>query len=350
MTIDSRTGRNRSGEKKDMITKRTAVAPEAEGGPGCPLWLAFLDDATADDQDLIAYLQRWCGYCLTGSTTEQVLVFLFGPGGNGKSVFVNTIKGIMGDYCITAGMDIFTSSKGDRHPQELARLMGARLVCASETTEGRSWDETRIKQMTGGDPITARFMRQNDFTFIPQFKIMIAGNNKPVLRNVDDAMRRRLSIVPFLYKPKRPDHNLESKLRVEWPAILSWMVAGCLDWQKGGLRPPKVVRYASAQYVSDQDSFGQWIEAKCEVGKNYVATIAELFDSWSSHAGFKGETLLGRSKGFPDEMDKRGFSRIRDTNGIRGRGFRGIRLADTQMYEDDAQPPEDDTQQPEDDL
>ena len=131
----------------------------------CPIWHRFLEETTGGDANLIGFLRQWAGYALTGDTREQALLFVFGPGGNGKSVFVNAIRGIMGDYAIVAAMDVFISSNSDRHPADLAMLQGARLVTASETEEGRQWAESRIKQVTGGDPITARFMRQNFFTF-----------------------------------------------------------------------------------------------------------------------------------------------------------------------------------------
>ena len=205
----------RQADHADGITKLTAVAPAPTAD--CPRWLAFLDETTGGDADLIRFLQQWCGYCLTGETREHALVFVHGGGGNGKSVFLNTITRIMHDYATTAAMDTFTASKFDKHPTDLAMLRGARLVTASETEEGRAWAEARVKQMTGGDPITARFMRQDFFTFFPNFKLFIIGNHKPVLQNVDDAAKRRFNIVPFTRKPEKPDRELETKLAGEWP-------------------------------------------------------------------------------------------------------------------------------------
>jgi len=187
-TVDLRTGLLRDSLQDDGITKSTAVAPLQED---CLRWLRFLSETTGDDAELIRLLQQWCGYSLTGLTREHALVFVYGPGGNGKSVFLNVVASILKDYGTTAAMDTFNASHGDRHPTDLAMLRGARLVTASETEEGRAWAESRIKQMTGGDRISARFMRQDFFEFTPQFKLMIVGNRKPVLRNVDDAARRR---------------------------------------------------------------------------------------------------------------------------------------------------------------
>ena len=337
-TVETMTCLIRRPRKEDMITKQTSVAPipmeSFDPGIDCPMWLAFLNQATGNDADLIRFLQQWCGYCLTGLTVEHALVFIYGPGGNGKSVFMNTVCDILGDYAITAGMDVFTASKTDRHPQELARLAGVRLVCASETTEGRAWDETRIKTMTGGDPITARFMRQNDFTFIPQFKVMIAGNNKPVLKNVDDAMRRRINIVPFMRKPENPDPYLESKLRDEQSGILSWMIAGCLDWRANRLTRPAVVRDATAEYFDSQDTFGQWLQERCETGRGFATTTAALTEDWRWFAQSIGEPSAISARSFADRLKAKGFDTIRDANGIRGRGFKRLRLKPATVPDD----------------
>ena len=161
--------------------------------------------------ELQRFLQQMAGYCLTGDISEHALFFVYGTGGNGKGVFLNTVAGILGDYAATAAMDTFTASQGDRHPTDLAMLRGARLVTAAETEEGRAWAESRIKQLTGGDPITARFMRQDFFTFQPAFKLVIVGNHKPVLRNVDEAARRRFNIIPFTRKPPKPDQAARGK-------------------------------------------------------------------------------------------------------------------------------------------
>ena len=166
-----------------------------------------------------------------------------GDGGNGKGVFLNTIASVMADYAVAAAMETFVSSSTDKHPTDLAMLRGARLVYASETEEGRNWADSRIKQMTGGDRIRARFMRQDFFEYLPQFKLLLIGNHQPNLRNIDDAAKRRFNIVPFTHKPPTPDPDLMTKLHAEWPGILRWLIDGCLAWQRVGLvRPPVVVR------------------------------------------------------------------------------------------------------------
>lgn len=330
-TVDLRTGAVQPARQSDHITKLATVAPEsspADFDPDleCPRWLDFLRDTTGDDPGLIRFLQQWCGYTLTGDTREHAVLFIYGPGGNGKSVFLNTVAGILGDYGRTAAMDTFMSAKGDRHSTDLAMLRGARMVTASETEEGRAWAESRIKELTGGSPISARFMRQDNFTFLPAFKLTITGNHKPVLQNVDDAARRRFNIVPFDRKPATPDRELESKLKKEWPAILSWMIAGCLDWQRNGLIRPQVVMATTAEYFAEQDTFQQWIDDCCETGAAHACTVSALWASYSGFANARGEPTRSRTKGFPDALRSRGFEKGKDKWGLRGHGFRGIRL------------------------
>ena len=288
-TVELKTGRLRDPDSADRITKLTAVTPAVLAD--CPLWLAFLDQATGSDVELVRFLQQWCGYALTGLTREHALVFVYGPGGNGKSVFLNVLTAILAAYATTAAMDTFTASKGDKHPTDMAMLRGARLVAASETEEDRAWAESRIKQLTGGDPVTARFMRQDFFTYTPAFKLTIVGNHQPALRNVDDAARRRFNILPFTRKPVRPDRHLEEKLQAEWPGILRWMIRGCLDWQENGLVRPASVVAATEDYFSEQNLFAQWLAAECEVdpAKEFWEKTVDLFKSWSDYAKAAGE-------------------------------------------------------------
>ena len=227
----------------------------------------------------------------------------------------------------TAAMDTFTASKGDKHPTDLAKLRGARIVTASETEHGHAWAESRIKALTGGDRISARFMRQDFFEYDPQFKLTIIGNHKPVLRNVDDAMRRRVNIVPFLLKPEVVDPDLEAKLIHEAPAILQWMVEGCLDWQVNGLIRPDVVKAANAEYFSEQDTFTQWIEECCEVEVGHHPFIwdysGDLYASWKDYCLKAGEEP-GSNKAFADQLGGKGIERHRASGGARA--FKYIRL------------------------
>jgi putative DNA primase/helicase len=199
-TISLKTGKMHQPRPSDFITKLTGCVPDSREPV---LWMRFLNDVTRGDEPMMTYLQRVAGYSLTGLTTEHALFFIYGPGGNGKSVYLNLLVHILGDYAANAPMDTFTSSKFNAHPTDLAMLKGARMVTASETEEGRAWAEARIKVLTGGDPITARFMRQDFFTYKPQFKLLFAGNHQPTLHGVDVAMRRRFNMLPFIFKAGR---------------------------------------------------------------------------------------------------------------------------------------------------
>jgi putative DNA primase/helicase len=316
-TIDCRTGKLLDPNPAHFISKRTSVAP-AEGEP--TRWLQFLEEATGGDAELIRYLQQILGYTLTGSTKEHALFFIFGPGKNGKSVFLNTASRILGDYSKVAAMATFTASKNDRHSTELAMLDGARMVSASETEEGRSWAEATIKQLTGGDPITARFMRQDNFTFTPRFKLIIVGNHQPQLHSVDEATRRRFNIVEFKHTPPRPDKDLEEKLAAEHGRILSWMIRGCLDWQKHGLvRPESVVR-ATDEYFDAQDMLGQWLGERCVTGPNCFDQPTVLYRDWCEFSKANGEDP-GTSRSFFMSLPKRGFPKGK-LGGLRG--YRGL--------------------------
>ncbi len=319
-TIDLTTGKMRKASPQDYITKQTAVAPES-GEP--TLWLKFLDESLSGNADTIRFLQQWFGYCLTGLTSEHALFFIYGSGGNGKSVFINTLTKILGDYAVTAAMETFTASSNDRHTTELAMLAGARMVTASETEEGRAWAEAKVKQMTGGDPITARFMHKDFFTFVPQFKLTIAGNHAPTLRNVDDAMRRRFNIVPFTRKPANPDRQLEEKLREEHGKILAWAIAGCLDWQANGLVRPAPVTEATADYFESQDLFGQWVADVCESGPEKWEQPTPLYNSWCAYSREAGEDP-GALKTFTANLQKRGFPAKK--TGTKGRFYSGLAL------------------------
>lgn len=319
-TIDLRAGRMRRHDPHDYITKTTAVGPGGE----CPIWLAFLQRVTGGDSELEAFLQRMLGYSLTGDTSAHALFFAHGRGANGKSVCIDTAAGILKDYHATTPIEAFTVSNNDRHPTDLARLRGARLVTAVETEEGRRWAESRVKALTGGDRIAARFMRQDFFEFTPQFKLLIAGNHKPGLRSVDEAIRRRFHLVPFAITIPAGERDLQlsGKLRTEWPGILKWMIAGCQAWQRDGLAPPAAVLDATASYMEAEDATAAWIDERCSREPQAWTSSGDLFASWKSWADQAGE-FVGSAKRFGQNLETRGFHPSRKTN---GRGFQGLVL------------------------
>lgn len=320
--VDLRTGDVRRRTEADLFTKVAGCSPDDRG---CPRWLSFLDWATHGDDDLQCYLQRFCGYALTGSTQEHSFHFLFGPGGNGKSVFVNVLTALLGDYAISVPMEVFLEQRGERHPTELAMLRGARLAVAQEVADGRKWAEGRIKQLSGEDEVSARFMRADFFTFRPQAKILVVGNHRPGLRSVDDGIRRRLHLIPFdrrVEEGKR-DKQLIDTLLEELPGIMQWAIDGCIEWQVfGGLNPPDRVRAASEGYLEGQDVLGQWMEDCVDKDPAAIVATKDLHANYQAWATQRGERFMGE-KTLSQALEDRGEVRTRTA---RVRGFLGLRL------------------------
>jgi P4 family phage/plasmid primase-like protien len=305
--VDLRTGRLSPHDPQQFMTKITAVAP----GGGCPMWLAFLDAITGGDKDFQGFLQRLFGHCLTGDTSEHIFPYGFGKGRNGKSVMLDTVASIMADYATAAPPDTFTLSHNEKHPTEMARLRGARLVTGSETEEGKKWNVTRIKQLTGASSntkIPARLMRQDFFEFVPQCKIFNIGNTKPRLGRVDQAIRDRFLSIPFTvyFPPEKQDKHLADKLKAEWSGILAWMIEGCLEWQKNGLNPPEIILNASRDYLDTEDRIGCWINEQCEVGPDKGESSSRLYSAFRQWALGGGEAVMSQ-KAFSGELSDRGF-------------------------------------------
>ncbi len=318
------TGAIRPHRRDDLMTKCTAVAP----GGDCPLWRAFLHEITKGDVQLESFLQTLAGYVLTGVTRENMFFFLYGTGANGKSVFVNTMIAAMGDYARTAPMATFMSSHVDRHPTELAMLRGSRLVSATETEEGKRFNEALLKQITGGELIAARLMRQDFTEYVPQFKLIISGNHKPALRAVDEAMRRRIVLIPFLVTipPEQRDKDLPEKLRGELPGILNWMIAGAVRWAAERLRLPAAVRAATDEYMADEDTVSRWIAERCVIDRHATTPTRDLYADWKQFCEENGEYVISQ-KAFVGRLLERPerFEKWRAPEGRRN-GLRGIAL------------------------
>ncbi|MGA4104445.1 phage/plasmid primase, P4 family, partial [Ralstonia nicotianae] len=214
---------------------------------------------------------------------------------------------------------------------DMAGLRGARFVAAIETEQGRRWAESKVKNLTGGDKISARFMRQDFFEFFPQFKLFVAGNHKPAIRNIDEAMKRRLHLIPFTVTvpPERRDKTLQQKLLAERDGILAWAIQGCLDWQRlGRLQPPQQVLDATEEYFEAEDALGRWLDERCVREINAKTLTAELFNDWKQWADSAGE-FVGSQRRFSDLLITRGVEKWRNTAGLRG--FRGVSLKNPPM-------------------
>jgi putative DNA primase/helicase len=320
------TGLARAPEPLDYMTRATACSAAPARTPH-PQWSAFLDRITAGDVDMQSFLQRYIGYCCTGLTTEHAFVFAYGTGANGKSTFINTIVRIFGDYAAVADMGTFIASNTERHPTDLAKLRGARLVVSQETQKGRHWDETKIKALTGGDRLTARFLRQDFFDFVPTFKLFIAGNHKPRIGSVDEAMRRRLLLAPFTVRipPGDRDPDLAEKLWRERAAILRWCLDGCLQWQRDGLTPPACVRDATDEYFRGQDTVGEWLEDCTEDGGDLAFTrMTALFASWKAWCEERNNKP-GSTMALSGMLEDRSYAKRREAH-TGQRGFARISL------------------------
>lgn len=307
----------REHRREDYITKITPAAPGGE----CPRWLQFLEEVTLGDKELTSYLKRVAGYCTTGSIREQVLWFLFGSGANGKGTFLRALLASLGeDFAKTVSPETFLEQRFAGHPTDVANLQGTRVIIVPDMPIGKRWAIERIKAFTGGDSISARHMRQDFFNFTPQFKLIFGGNDKPALRGVNDAIRRRLIMIPFRAKflKEKDDKNLEQKLLAERGGFLQWMLDGCSEWQAHGLLPPKVVTEATENYLEGEDVLTQFIESKCDKeervqvrrddkGERYQVRRSDLFHHWKSFCFAVGE----------GETTQRQFAQMMENSGYR---------------------------------
>lgn len=326
--VDLRTGEIRPHDPTAYCTKLTAASPvpDALWSDHCPTWCRVLREVTGDDPELMDFVQRMAGYCATGRINEHAMFFFWGTGANGKGTVLNMLVKILNDYATVAPMEVFTESHTDRHPTELAMMRVVRLVVSQETEEGRRWAESRIKAITGGDPISARFMRQDFFTFTPRFKLVIAGNHKPKLRNVDEAMRRRLNLVPFTVTipPARRDKHLADKLEAESAGIMTWIVQGAVEYFRLGLTPPRAVTAATEDYFGAEDIFTQWLDDRTERGVQHWEPSGLLFGSWKAYAEAANHRP-GDQRTFVNRMSAAGFD-PGNSRAKNGRHWNGLRL------------------------
>lgn len=316
-TVDLRTGELRRHDPKDYITKLAPVDyhPNAD----CPKFLEFMERITGESPALLSYLQRLLGYCLTGNTREQVFPIAWGRGANGKSTLLNLIKDVLGDYATQTPSTTLLQRRGESVPNDLAALRGRRFVLASETDEGKQLSESLIKQVTGGDYISARFMRAEWFEFKPQFKAILITNHKPLITGTDNAIWRRIHLVPFsiTIPEAERDDDLPDKLKSEASGILAWLVDGCLAWQLDGLQPPPEVLSATQQYRVDQDVLATWIQERCSTDSEARAETKDLYEDYARWCKSSGEDALTKRK-FGELLTERGYEPKR-TNSARYR-------------------------------
>lgn len=315
--IDLRNGAFREARPDDLLTRIAGV--EYVAGATCPIWEAMLAGCMGGDKDLIDALQRAAGYSLTGLTTEQCFFFLYGTGANGKTTFVNALREIMGGHGMQSQPETIMAQRNNNPSgptPELARLAGVRFVAMVETEDGQRLAESRIKQLTGGDAMTARVLHGAPFDFTPIFKLWLAGNHRPVIRGDDHGIWRRIVLIPFTVciPPEQRDKNLPAKLRDEYPGILNWLLDGCLAWQRHGLALPPSVTKEVAAYKTAMDLLAQWLDERCDIHptNTWGARAAyQNFSTWLKDGGHHPITEVR----FAQKMDERGFTKAKTKHG-----------------------------------
>ena len=308
--------------REDMITKLVPV--EYNPQSTCPLWLEFLDRVMAGNWPLIDFLARAVGYTLTGLTTEQVLFFCYGLGANGKTTFIRTIQGMLGDYAVQATPDLLLARRDGTAGHELARLRGARMVVTSELDDGRRMAESLVKQLTGGDIVVGRHLYSEAFEFKPTFKLWMVANHRPVIRGTDEAIWRRILLIPFevTIPPAEQDKALPEKLKRESPGIMNWALQGCLEWQRDGLNPPPEVFAAVKDYREDMDVLGAFLadcaDTTSAFGEVSAKQLRTAYENWCTE---NGERPLSQ-KALAPHLAERGFERFRRNDGWWWRGLK----------------------------
>lgn len=327
-TLDLRTRELRPHNPEDLITKLCPVTYDPAAA--APSWATFLEEIFAGDLDLIGFVQRGFGYSLTGITREHVLFILHGAGSNGKSVLLETIASILADYAKQCPSDTFSAKDktGSGISNDIARLVGSRLVSVVETDQDKRLAEGLVKQATGGDRMAARYMRQEFFEFSPQFKLWLATNHKPRIRGTDHGIWRRIRLIPFnvtFYDAdKAPDgepiknDKLTEIFKSELPGILAWLVRGCEEWQSTGLSPADAIEQATSAYRQSQDVSAAFLDDCCDIAPNNTCKWGDLFRIYKKWAIDNGETLLS-GKSFGDALSEKGYGPGKGTHGARTR-------------------------------
>jgi putative DNA primase/helicase len=323
-TVDLKTGLLHEAEPWELITKKTACAYDPEAL--CPKWESFIDWAFAGNKEVIRFIQKSVGYSMTGETSENYFFFCHGAGQNGKSTMLGTLNDLWGDYGEVADFASFTVKQNDGPRNDIAKLKGSRLVSASEITKGKHLDEALMKQVTGGDTVTARFFRREFFSFKPTFKIWFAANDKPEIGTGDSIWVRTL-LIPFTQTVAREDRNLKlrEELRAEGPGILAWAVKGCLLWQKEGLTPPAAVLAASQGYRDEMDLIGNFLNDReyCAIDSKADVGVTEAWDRFKVWCDATKERS-GRRKEFVSAVVVHGHEKFENNKGFRLTGFKVI--------------------------
>jgi putative DNA primase/helicase len=321
-TIDVRTGEMREHRPEDLITRIAKVDydPKAE----CPAWRKFIMEIMNYNTELIHFIQNAAGWAITGDVSEQAMFILFGTGANGKSTFLNTIMNLLGDYAIATPTETFMKKSGDQITNDIARLRGTRFVTTTEAEHGRRLSEPLIKQITGNDRMTARFLYGEFFNFDPTFKIWMATNHKPVIKGTDHGIWRRIKLIPFTTRIEedKQDKHLEKKLMLESSGILNWLIEGARRWCTEGLKTPNIILSATAEYRAEMDVIGNFIKERCIQSDSVNIKARELFKCYQDWCDENNEHAVSE-RFFGLRLKELGFEQHRSND---GRYWHGIHL------------------------
>jgi putative DNA primase/helicase len=325
-TVDLQTGKLQPTRADYYITRLAPV--EYDSQAQCPRWLQFLDRIMEGDQEMVQFLQRAVGYSLTGRCTERCFFLLWGVGKNGKSTFVETIHSLLGDYALRTPTATLMAQRyeqsGSQASPDVARLKGSRFVSAAESEAGQRLSESKIKDLTGQDTISARHLFGDLFDFRPEFKLWLSTNHKPIIRGTDDAIWDRVKLIPFAVRipPEEQDPHLGERLRVELPGILQWAIQGCLKWQDRGLQFPKKIEAAVEAYREEMDVLKEFIDDRCVIDSTTEISNSDLYKAYRKYCEERAQSVMAH-RTFTQRMSERGFNQIRKH---RGRIWLGIRL------------------------
>lgn len=312
--LDLRTGTFREHRREDLGSKLGPVEYDPEAT--CPTWECFLDRVMGGNKELVRYLQKAVGYSLTGDTREQCLFFLWGTGRNGKSTFLETIRRLLGDYACQMDFTSVLRTKTDKVRNDIARLNGARLVSAVEVEDGRALSEVVVKQLTGNDTVTARYLRSEFFEFKPTFKLWLAGNHKPSVKGTDVGIWRRIRLIPFsvTVPEAEVDPRLSEKLLDELPGILNWALEGLRLWSEEGLEPPEEVKKETNSYREEMDPVARFLEECCDISGDERTSAKALYEGYRVWAVGSGEEVLTKRK-LAGRLKERGLRDVKSTGG-----------------------------------
>lgn len=325
-TLNLRTGKLRTHDPADHITKLSPVPYDPHAL--APRFEQFLSEVFAEDGDLIAFMQRFAGYTLSGSTEERCLAILYGAGKNGKSTLIEIMRHVLGDYAQSTDVETVLAKRYAGVGNDVAALRGARFVSTSEIDRGRRLAESKVKQLTGSDTVTARFMFAEFFDFRPEFKLWISTNNKPEIKGTDNAIWDRIRLVPFgvRFEGADLDKDLPQKLRDEASGVLAWLVRGCLEWLQDGLGSAKSIDEATQDYRVEMDILSAFIDEGCLEGPEREATAAHLYSAYKTWCEDNHEEPE-KQRRFGEALRARGYESFTYTSGMHKdrKGWRGVR-------------------------